>query len=412
MLRRRYRRGLDAARDALRTRQRTWAEQLGFESDQDVYQLARNLAKERQDAMVLDGEYLRESVFRFPVDLERQRWAELRAIMDRVHPGPDEDANYFNIVGRQAATLQAWLLGHTQRRKKVEDLTSRILLGTTGEPRSHAAAERVGAFVYIVMSAGMIDFLYQTAKAVVLSWKVNDAPDGWAVSYSSREEDTAEELSKNTYPIDLMHDTLSTWLYEGFPRAPHAATPAAVYHPALSLLITMAERSVIGHEYGHAFMDHFPSEQIDPRFSGVKAPTGPWERELRADAFSFVALNDTAAEYDGTPSPISLQGAALSFKAHEIFERALGIALRGDDTIGASSTHPPFSTRLDLLRQMFIEGHPEPTRAEDDLVGVLVPSRTADQLWARVAPRLEGQHRARRQLHSIWRTSLDSGVLP
>ncbi|MDQ1399211.1 MAG: hypothetical protein QOK20_1143, partial [Acidimicrobiaceae bacterium] len=67
-----------------------------------------------------------------------------------------------------------------------------------------------------------------------------------------------------------------------------------------------------------------------------------------------------------------------------------------------SATHPPFFQRIALLERMYVELHPDPETARQDLEGMLVPSRTLDQIWQRVRPELAEEFQVGRPLHPVW----------
>ena len=81
-------------------------------------------------------------MFKYPASTERQRWSKTREILERTQPGPHEDANYIAMLAHQAAAIE---LGITERSAITErnpDLLSRIIIGTTVEPRSHGSTTR------------------------------------------------------------------------------------------------------------------------------------------------------------------------------------------------------------------------------------------------------------------------------
>jgi hypothetical protein len=395
---------LEQARQQLRQRQVVWAKgppiaPADLAVSDRVIAAAMQKVDERKKAVTREGELVRDSAgFRYNAEREEARWRRTEEIIRRVSPGRYEDPVFLEMLARQAASIEYVLKGLSR-----EDL-SRILLGTTGEPRSEGYSAAVAGQAIIAISAGMMDFMYQTAKAVVLSWKRKTPPQGVLFSFSVRPEDTAEVLAHDPYPTDLFHDTLVTWLYEGRPRAPQSRLPDPGYHPPLALLINGAERFVVAHEYGHALVDQLgiiplPDQPaLDP-----SAPATPWMRELRADAFAFVTVSESAHELDLLPTNMALEGAVVAMKAHQLFNRAVSIARTGAaGTDEGSASHPPFERRIAQLQQFYVAGHPDPTKAPKDLPGMLAPGQTMEQLWERVAPRLVAYYRAGRPLHPIW----------
>jgi hypothetical protein len=395
------------ARVLLHRRQAEWAHGFRIGASQDVLEAALERAGAREAAAVRDGEYIREGVFKYDAAREEARWALTREILCRVSPGHFEDPTYIEMLARQAASVEYVLASKGGNDGGVSHgVLSRILIGTTPEPRSEAYSELISDIVIIAISAGMMDFMYRTSKAVVLAWKMVTPPKGSAVSFSGLPEDTEEVLQRDPYPSNLFHDTLATWLYEGRPRAIHSRILPNPCQWPLGLLINGAERFVVAHEYAHALLDQLAMTTSDTRAPDASPAPTPWARELRADAFAFLAVSESSHELDLLPRNMALQGAILAMKAHQIFDRSLDIARRGvTGTDIGSATHPPFELRIAQLEQAYVQGHPDEVKARADLRGMLVPSQTIEQLWQRVFPRLIAQYRAGRPLHSIWSTA-------
>jgi hypothetical protein len=394
---------LKAARTELQKEQARWGKGLQ-EPTGDITQAALDMVTKREGALIEDGPYLREGVFKYEVQTERDRWAATRALIRRTAPGPYEDPNYLVLIAREAASVE-WFIENTGGGEPAEEVINRIVIGTTGAPQSEGFTRPVGGSTAIIaISAGMIDLLYQTSKAVVLSWKENPAPEGTSVAFSGRRDDTIAVIDANPYPVELLRDTLATWFYEGFPRAKDSTTPPPQYHPPLSILIKGAERFIVAHEYGHAFMDVLGL--LGPDGSRVLPPppaNGP-ERELRADLFATVAVAQSARRLDHLPPNMALQGAIVAMKAHQVFLRAVGIAMNGVPIPDqGSESHPPFDARLKQLQDWYVKNHPDPKAAQEDLGAMRVPAETVELLWERAQPQLLAQFIAGRQVAPIWR---------
>jgi hypothetical protein len=396
--------GLERARTYLRERQALWARALRRRPSSEVLAAALEHAAQREAAAERDGDYIREGLFRYEAPQEEARWALTRQIIDRVSPGPYEDPRYLEMLARQAASVEYVLAnGSGDQDESGRAVLSRILIGTTGEPRSEGSSARVGDMAVIAMSGGMMDFMYQTSKALVLAWKVVPPPEGGGLSFSGRPEDTDEVLERDAYPIELLHDLLTTWLYEGRPRAPHSRMPPQHYQWPLQLLINGAERFVVAHEYGHALMDQLSGSGQDESAKNPDAELSDWERELRADSFAVMVVVESSRVLDLLPPNMALQGAIVAMKAHQIFDRALSTVQHGqvlpDD---GSPTHPPFERRIAQLETLYLQHHPDSERGREDLHGMLVPSQTIEQLWTRVAPRLASYASGGHALHPVW----------
>ena len=388
---------LTAARTFLRQRQAYWAGLAHRTATTEALAEALAFAADRRDGLERDGDKVWAGVFRYDAGLEEARLLRTEELIRRVHPGPHEDARYLELVARQAASVElilSELLGPEQE----SAVLGRILIGTTGEPRSDGYAALVEGMIVIAMSAGMIDLVYQTSKAVAMSWKPEEPEGKWAASFSTAPEDMEQVWESDPYPIDLFHDTLATWIYEGFPRASHSSLPDAIYHPPIEMLVNGAERFILAHEYGHALLDY---DLHDP--SGGDDDYDDHTRELRADAFAFQAVVRSATALDGIPGNLALQGAILAMKAHEVLDMALQVARTGTwKPDSGSPTHPPFARRMALLDELYLSNHPDPDDARNQLKGMRVPSNTIDLLWARTYPRLAAQHRAGLSPHPMW----------
>jgi hypothetical protein len=387
---------LEGGRAALRESQRAWAGLPPASYSRAPLDAALARVRAEEDAMISEGEWLREGVFRYPVETERRRWARTRDILERIQPGPHEDENYVAMLAHQAAAIELTIESWSGFADRNPDLCSRILVGTTVAPRSQGSARLVGDGVVIEMSAGMIDLLYQSAKAIVLSWKRTDSNEAdRPLSFSTSVDDVEEVLNATPYPMELLFDTLAAWLYEGRYRADHSHAPPPEYHPPLKLLINGAERFVLAHEYAHAIFDQLLAMPGDDATS--------WDRELRADTFATTVVARSSREFDCLPATIALQGAVVAMRAHDLLDAAVQMARIGRETgSSASDSHPSFEFRREVLEQAFVKMSDDADEAREQLPGLQKPSITLAQLWDRVAPLLQAQFRAGRGLHPIW----------
>jgi hypothetical protein len=382
-----------AARVFLRESQRRAARATPAPETDKVLALALARTREEENGMVLDGEWLRQGVFKYPVESERRRWARTREILERISPGPHEDPTYVAMLAHQAAAIELVLGDWAGSNGPASELARRIIIGTTALPRSEGSSALVDGTAVIEMSAGMIEVLYQSSKAIVLSWKPVESDEG-PIRFDTAPEKIAEVLDHDPEPTDLLFDTLVAWLYDGRHRVRSPKMPPPRYHPPLKLLINGAERFVLAHEYGHALMDQLASDG---------KPLSSWDRELRADAFATLAVARSSAELDRLPPAVALQGAVVAMRAHDVLDGAVQIALHGQELGSVSSkTHPSFVDRLAVLEQLFLEWADDEQAAREQLPGLQVPARTLAELWRRVTPGLRAQYRAGRRLHEIW----------
>jgi hypothetical protein len=391
-----------AARQYLRDEQARWARRALAPPVEDATAKALQFATDLVADGRPEGDRLRFGPFTYPAAAEKFRQARTRAIIERVEPGSFEDPRFLALLARQAASIEIAIRDSPVGGPSAFDACSRVLLGTTGEPTSHGFSSLRSGHVVIAISAGMIDFMYQASKAASLALKRIDDKDS-AYAASTKIEDTQLELDANRYPVDLLYGTLATWLYEGRPRAPIAATPTPEQSWPIGLLDNSAERFVLGHEYGHAMNDLLP--RVMPQLTAATPiPNDAWSKEYLADAFSVVTSVTSASEIDALPANIALQGAVLAMKVHEIFDDARSVAAMGAvASISGQVTHPPFEQRIEMLEEGFLLlGANDTDGARAAMRGMLVPSETLDILWRRTLPRLIGDFASGRRLDALW----------
>lgn len=389
------------ARRYLRQRQAYWARLVGAPELGDSLALARERAAFRQASAVRDGPWYRTGPVKYQAGTEAARWSVTSEIIERVSPGPYEDPTFFELLARQAASLELGLSQSAEKKGLPPGTFARVILGTTGEARSEASTALAAGVAVISVSAGMMEFMYQCAKAVVLAWKKVQPNPGAALTLSGRPEDTEEVLDTDPYPATLLRDTLTSWLYQGRPRAPHATIPEAERSWPLGLIIDGAERFVLGHEYGHALVDQLAVTELAAGHPA--AGDQPWAQEFAMDAFGAMAVM-YSAYLDRLPPNMALQGAVTAMKLHEIFDSVLD-AITARHAAPAATTHPPFEQRLDVVKQVYLLSHPDPETAEGDMAGMLVPAQTLDQIWARIRQPVLQVLDSGLPLHPVWATS-------
>ena len=388
---------LPEARSRMRNLQKLGAAGRAGPPSEDASAIALKHVREREQAAVVEGDYIREGYFRFPAVTERARWNYTRTVIDRCAPGPHEDGNYFALLAREAASVEMYLTGLGN--PIVNDAVQRIIFGTTGHPSSHARSQLVKDVTIILMSAGMIYFMYQSAKSVVLSWKPVHSQRG--STFSSNLEDTRQILDRDPTAVNHMADLLLEWFFKGVARPSSSTQPPAIYIPPLALLSRCAERFVLGHEYAHALIDlmHLP---VDDVLDVLGRPSGPvteaWTKEFRADALATIMVMESAGDFDRFSPNMSLQGAVLAMKAHDLVEGALRrIGLPRNLT-----THPPFQQRLDFITRVFSET----TNLKDfPINSVIAPAQSLELIWERVSPKIERKLNSGKQLSPIWHSS-------
>ena len=329
-------------------------------------------------------------------------------IIERVSPGPFEDPVFFEMLARQAASVELALHPSDRDGAISPGVLSRIIVGTIGQPRSEAYSASIGDAALIAVSAGMMEFKYQCAKALVLAWKALPSAGEDLLSFSGKPEDIEEVLDTDSYPVTLFRDTLTSWLYEGRPRAPESVLPPPARQTPIAMLINSAERFVLAHEYGHVLMD-----ELHVLGQASPAPPGAnlaWDKEFAADSFGALVAVESGALLDRLPANMALEGAELAMKTDEIFDEVLDMASGAHVPDAGTSgetpvSHPPFPQRILVLEQLYRQNHPDPAVADDDLPGMRVPAQTLDQIWKRTRPQLTAILQSGMPLHPVWRPS-------
>jgi hypothetical protein len=390
---------LTKARWLSREEQRRWAIVAG-QVPSDALAEALDQAAWRADQATTEGDQIRIGAWVYSRDVEDERRARTLRIIERAQPGPFENGKYLEILAREAAAIEMYMAPDPTGSGLARAL-ERIILSTVARPMSHAATAIRGDGVIIAISTGLVDFMYQTAKSIGMALQQKPAPAGALTSVSAKPQDTAARLAADDTALLNFSNTLLNWLFRGTPWPPDSIPPPRVYEPIVGLLISGAERFIIGHEYGHALVD-----KLNMHIAwGAPEPT---EREFRADCLGAMAVFNSC-KFDRVKPNIALQGAVLAMKAQEIVDRAMDMARGGSgDVYEGSITHPPFAERLSKLLRFYSYL----TAANDDealtVQALMVPAETAEILWERVQPRLATLFGLGAQLHPVWVTQLKS----
>jgi hypothetical protein len=264
----------------------------------------------------------------------------------------------------------------------------------------------------------LIDFVYQAAKAVVEALNPSRSTTGRsAVAAALDLELIRERMRSEPGALVRLYRVLAAYFFDGYPRASSFETVLDEQSPPLSLLVSMAERWILGHEYGHGLASL--SFEAPPEVNLSRA------REYSADAAATIATVRSAAELDHVSPEFALGGAIFALSCLDILVRASNLLRTGkeENPSGESETHPPtrdramkviatfrqfFDVRYDadggfdldfVLRREAPEAHNfsrEHGRRAFAFANVL------QTLWPPVARRLLDEHRAGRELHSHW----------
>lgn len=390
--------------------------------ESEVLRLALHQVDLRVEQSVRDGEFIRAGSFKYPAQIEELRWQRTRDIIRRVVPGPNEDPVYLEIIARQAASIELFLRQEytDTPNAKPSAMLDRVWIGTVAQPRPNASGQVVGGDFLIVLPDGLMTYLYQAAKAVVLSARPVATGSGGIQGLSLAPDDVEQVLEANPVPERLLHATLHSWLFGGVPRAAGYSPPPPPYVAPLTLLVTFAERFVVGHEYSHLFVHRFA------RAGGLAGRTPPpsWSalsesarQELLADASAFFLTVASGREVDQLPPAVALQGAFFTLTALDIAFKTVDVMRCGRvQPVDDSASHPPLQRRLEqlkaLYRQHVLEHGPAGVADEIDsaIASAVAPSRVLDQLWRRVRTRLVDASRQGAKLHRIWGEAACAGA--
>jgi len=360
-----------------------------------IIEAALARAREREQSAQSDDRYVYADGFKYPLALERLRWARTRDVIQRVAPGPFEDARFLEMLARQAASVEIILCQeHTESPSaRVQDLCGRLILGTLPSLTPTATTARVRNYSTLFLTAGLIDFLYQLAKFTVLSWKIERQEDG--LTRTDGRPDTMDRtLAERPEILHHLLETYRAYLYEGRPRYEWAMAPPLEAHTPLRVLVNFNERFVLAHEYAHTLFDASSEDQ----------PHGLSERdeESHADIMGFFLVNESGHVLDGLPPVVSSQGIFFVLAALETLRRALDLARFGEvrEDSGFAS-HPPVTRRYALMTEVYRQ---QISDRDDDLSinGALTPAQSLMHLWRKLEGPLARAHAPDRPLHAMW----------
>jgi hypothetical protein len=408
---------LERARAALRAEQAIAAQsQSPVPSGLSVTQEALERYRKLTEVVPDEGTgRVRRGAFTYVPERESERIARGDALIRRVDPGPHEDANYFAMLAYQAASIEL------ANEEIAHGDFSKFLLGTAHAPDVNAFARRLGTddYTIVVLNSGLVDFVYQAGKVVVEAMRParTTGEERGLVKSSGDLETIRERLAEDPAPIDRLYRTMEAYFFDGYPRATSGETVPDEQHPPLELVVGMAERWIIGHEYGHGVA---PSMAGAPEEVNVSRA-----EEYLADTNAMVATVLSADKLDAVPPEFPLGGAIFALASLDLLNRGLYLVLTGEDPPagGESDTHPAPRDRatavITTFRKFFdVEYH------EDHLFDLRfapktqIPEKhgfTGDRgryankyaailqtVWRPVEDRLLEDHRQKRPLHPMW----------
>lgn len=352
-------------------------------------------ADKREQEADADKDHVYASGFRYPIEMERLRWARTRDIIHRVAPGPYEDSTYLEMLARQAASVEIILSqAHTgQPSAKIESLCKRLILGTLPSLSPTASTSKVRNYSTLFVSGGLIDFLYQLAKYVLLSWDINRGDDR-IIRTDGRPDTMDRVLAEKPEIIDQLIKTYLAFIYEGRPRCKGGIAAPPEIHTPLQVLVNFNERFILAHEYAHTLFDAIGGEQ--------SLTMTERDEESHADVMAFFLVNESGLVLDGMPPVVSSQGIFFVLAAMETLRRAVDLARHGEVRKDEGfASHPPVAQRHALMKNVYLQ---KISDKDDDqsIDGALTPTRSLLHLWQHLESPLIEQHRRGRPLHAMW----------
>lgn len=360
---------------------RTGLEAQFKEVDTTIAALGR--AELRETSSVIEGDIIRDYAFKYDTKVERERWRRTRQILARTQPGPHEDPIEVEMVARQAASIEMILNRYANERQypKLKDLTERVLVGTVPTPKPIANSRRSGKNFFILISIGLIEFVYQVTKATVLSWKLTGSPNSRRSSFSDSLDDVEEVLATNPMPKNILLFALKSFIFHGMPSGFGRFNIPKVYFLPLNWITNCNQRFLLAHEYSHMMFD-----ELDLVFD---VSNRNHVEEHLADMFGLKLLMNSAEELDNVAPNIACQGAFLTLGAVEILQEALCMAMPArSESADNKSSHPIESSRIDLLSKHYTE---EVGRHHDMLAitPAIFPAQTLRLVWANTKAEFE-----------------------
>ena len=372
------------------------------------------LRKQTSYFLTSDPEMVQRGVFKYHRGKENERILRAEELIRRVRPGPFEDPNYFALLAYQAASIEMTIPWVDKEKFR------NYLLGTLHAPFVNAFARIYpsSSGTTVVLYSGIIDFIYQAAKAVVEAINPQIANDGKSKVRADTDLGKIRQgLRKNPAPSDRLYKTLESYFFKGYPRAFANEKVRDEHGPVLGgVIVPLSERWIIAHEYGHELI-----KTVD--FS--KAPNNPsWAKEFSADTTATIATVLSASQLDILPPEFALSAGSFVLACLEILERAVSILKTGLESANhGSQSHPPNEERAN---QIVAEFHrffdfkyrdgggfdldfglkseaPENHEFGEELKDkVHFFSRVLMAIWEYVRKQLLNQFQLKRQIHPMW----------
>ncbi len=375
-----------------------------------------NLLKTRAYTVSPDKKFAIRGPFRYDLAIEKERIDVATQIILRSQPGPYEDANYFSLLAYQAASIELVLKNYNNK------LFENIILGTLHHPVINAFASINKEFntTTVTLHSAIIDFVFQAAKSVVqFTNPVKSENKNTSVNIYLNKINEEENSENRQAAINRLYDTLESCFFYGYPRAHVNEKVIKEHYPSLHILVSMAERWMIAHEYGHGFvkddLNRFKKSGMNSRHA----------EEYFSDANATVLTVLSAYNFDHLPPEFALSGGSFVLACLEVIQRAFSFLSTGIETKDQSSrSHPSNINRLKqniiTFRQLFDVEYDDQRRSckLDFVTRSEVPkthnfdtarfnnsnlySNILLQIWEKIKVLLSKDIEKKRPLHPMW----------
>ncbi|MFF3762557.1 hypothetical protein ACFYYR_00445 [Streptomyces sp. NPDC001922] len=309
--------------------------------------------------------------------------------------GPHEDMGGYWLIHTLADTLE----------RHIRPPFVRPTLGTlvTGEINAVTLLVPGSDAHLVVFEDQLLNFANLFSKAVALAMPFEGGDDGM-LRFSVDMDEVHRHLRESPEALERFREVVFAYLLHGEPGSAPQYFASPQVSGLASILRNGLELFVLGHEYGHVLDGHLADGTASRRLLGTSGPdvaeaTWSWEKEHIADLIgwnlSMSAMNEQ--RYD---LALSHAGVELFFSAYEVLNRALSLLMRGTDTVGTSTTHPPASDRRELLRINLQQSVPEHAESAIGLANGI--QEIVDTMWKSTAPLVLEMHRGGRRPDVRW----------
>lgn len=414
---------LAAARQVLRRRQEEDGVKNGLKRRPDVPPV-RELALDRLNQQThfestADPNTVSRGIFKFDRSQELKRVRLAEEIIGRVDPGPYEDPSYLAMLAFQAASIE--MAFESLSGAEEAERWSQFLLGTvhSSEVNAFALTFSHDRHVIVVMYSALVDFVYQAAKALTAAQNPARSERSDATVSTRPDVKSIERmLETNPEPIERLYKTLEAYFYKGYPRAFANEVVPELHHPSLGVLIGLAERWALAHEYGHGFAR-------DLHWSLPPGANPDWAEEFFADQNATILSVVSTGLLDSMPPELSLASGIFVLGCLDVLRRAASIVREGTESpVTDDATHPPNKVRAQRVVQTFyhffdaiydgphlrdltfVRNRPTPPVVSDSvreqIKGAFDYANGLFAIWKPVAEMLKKDYANNRPLHHMW----------